>query len=579
MIGIRGLAAGVAIAAGLLVPSTESLAAGAPSAPDEAATLAYLRADAALVQADVEGLPAVLAAVKAQAARLQGECPGVLAAAPQRFGFPRGPLSGRARGEAARSARQLNYLEDELQQSLVAPLREAEVAHLATFAAAVLPLRWSDPRIAKGVQAAVTALQANEAPAQVCADMRFWAASGFKEVSPATRAFVTAQDERLANFPFPVQPLLVRFERTPAARAVLGTIHALRERSRALSQPLEAVSRTLARAIGLHTGEDIEAQRPKPGVVVARGRTAAGERWVARVRRGTGCGVEVTVGYGGIGGENSTGWCERNSKAANPSVDCNDGRLTVSSSTLPDTTLVRLRLSNGHTIASAPIRVPKRLGGPFGIYFQVVRGPSPIPRLLTEFDASGHVLRITHLPRVVECTRHPIKYLDGGPETLATGTVPGGPRFSIIGRRYRFLGKVYFELKVHVVQERTRGLAHLLESSGEITFGSSKLRRVFAPEQETSCVPHPYEIVYGWMHEPRETVVAEGAGPPAPLTAVPLPASLHERGELLYGAFSPPPTKLALRGPSGRTLFTEPLETGELVERCEGEAEPGGPLP
>src|SRR6185437_16976874 len=200
-----------------------------------------------------------------------------------------------------------------------------------------------------------------------------------------------------------------------------------------------------------------------------------------------------------------------------------------------------------------------------GLYYQVVRGPSPIPRLLTELDASGHVLRITHLPRIVECTKHPVKYLDGGPRTLVTGTVPaGGPRFSIVGKRYRFLGKVYFELEAHVVEQQKRGLGDFLESTSEITFGSARLRHVFKPEEETGCLPHPYDIVYGWLHDPSKTIVSEGTGTAAPLTVVPLPASLHERGELLYGAFSPPPTKLVLRGPSGRTLFTEPLETGEF---------------
>jgi hypothetical protein len=301
---------------------------------------------------------------------------------------------------------------------------------------------------------------------------------------------------------------------------------------------------------------------------------------VARVRHGTGCGLEVTLGVATGDGESSTGWCERRGRSANASVDCNEGRLTISSSTLPETTLVRLRLSNGHTIASAPIRVPKRLGGPIGIYYQVVRGPSPIPRLLTELGASGRVLRITHLPRIVECTKHPIKYLDGGAKTLATGTVPGGgPAFSILGERYRFLGKVYFQLKVHVAEEAPPGLGGLLEGSSRIAFGNSKLRNVFTPYESTDCLPLPYEIVYGWLHDPAETIVAEGAGPATPLTAVPLPASLHERGELLYGAFSPPPKQLALRDPSGRTLFTEPLETQGFVERCEGEAEPGGPLP
>ena len=36
---------------------------------------------------------------------------------------------------------------------------------------------------------------------------------------------------------------------------------------------------------------------------------------------------------------------------------------------------VRLQLSDGRTITSAAIRVPKRLGGPAGLYYQACADP------------------------------------------------------------------------------------------------------------------------------------------------------------------------------------------------------------
>jgi hypothetical protein len=588
MVGIRGLLTAAALTAAVFAGGVDASAAGGPADADRAATLAYLRAEIAREQADLAGLPAADAAVRAEAATLQRECPGVLAGAPQHsFVSPRfGPssLSPRAQGEAARSERQLTYLERELYTSFLAPIGQLELSNVPAFAAAVLPLRWSNPRITTAVQEEVKFMETPEASAGVCADMRFWAASGFKEVSPGTRSFIAAEDARLRLLNVPPTFLFTR-SKAPPIQAAERALNGLLDRAGALEHALRPVGQALERALGLHPLEPPAPNRNNnPGVVVGRGRTAAGERWVARVRRNGHCPIDLSVAREGEN-ESSEGWCfsrrDVSGRAFSGSVDCGEGRLTVTSFTLPATTLVRLRLSDGRTIASAPIRVPRRLGGPVGLYYQVVRGPSPIPRLLTEYDASGRVLRVTHLPAVVECTRHPLKYLTV--KTVATGTVPGGgPEYSIRAERYRFLGKVYFELKAEVHEEHGGLLGGVTEggsSGGRHAFGTSTFRRTFDYEEANGCTPHPYEIVYGILKAPGDTLLAAGAtGPAAPLATAPLPASLHQSGVLVYGAFSPPAETLSIRDAAGNTLATEPLENGEFVETCEGEAEPGGPI-
>jgi hypothetical protein len=117
-------------------------------------------------------------------------------------------------------------------------------------------------------------------------------------------------------------------------------------------------------------------------------------------------------------------------------------------------------------IASRVAIVPARLRGPVGLYYQVVRGPSPIPVSLTEFDAHGGTLRVLKLPRVVECTRHPLKYLPGGIRTLVHESVPQGPTFSIVGKGYRFLGHLHFALKVNIEAEPKFGFGASSISSG-----------------------------------------------------------------------------------------------------------------
>jgi len=160
--------------------------------------------------------------------------------------------------------------------------------------------------------------------------------------------------------------------------------------------------------------------------------------------------------------------------------------LTVTINTLPAARSVRLGLSNGQQITSRVLFVPARQGGPAGYYYQVVRGPSPIPVSLTELDAHGRTLRTVTLPHIVECTENPIKYLPSGVQTLVHDKVPNGPGFSITGERYRFLGSVYFELKVHV--EETTGSG----SGSAHSFGVLGRRpSVLDWQIETGCHPHP----------------------------------------------------------------------------------------
>lgn len=90
-------------------------------------------------------------------------------------------------------------------------------------------------------------------------------------------------------------------------------------------------------------------------------------------------------------------------------------------------TSVRLRLGDNRTITSKAIGVPRRLGGPAGLYYQVVRGPSPIPVSLMELDAHGKTLAVLKLPAVVECTKKEKDYVSGGIVDLAQGSLGRDP--------------------------------------------------------------------------------------------------------------------------------------------------------
>jgi len=240
---------------------------------------------------------------------------------------------------------------------------------------------------------------------------------------------------------------------------------------------------------------------------------------------------------------------------------------------------VRLQLSNGETITSPAILVPARVGAQSGLYYQVVRGPSPIPVSLTQLDAQGGTVTVLNLPAVVECTKHPVKYFPGGIVRLVHESPPQIPAFTIRAERYRKLGTVHFELKLEVSKEESffgggRGEDFLPE--GEVIPGASvRARRAFAPRASSDCQPQPYAIVYGLLKAPNDTVLAQVSGRLVPLRKVLVPARLHAGGVLAYGAFSPLPTALLVRDARGRTIGREDLAQNarSVTETCEGEAE------
>lgn len=126
-------------------------------------------------------------------------------------------------------------------------------------------------------------------------------------------------------------------------------------------------------------------------VVIGRGRTAAGEAFVATAYRGerslpaafrwhrvegvrwhsSGCSASVQIGPPGersSDGGGSTVCLDHLRSAAEPSVNCGGGLLTVMSYTAQRTRRVRLALSNGSSLTSAALIVPARIASAPGIY-------------------------------------------------------------------------------------------------------------------------------------------------------------------------------------------------------------------
>lgn len=579
-----------------------------------AATHAYLVANIAWIEAQLANLPQSTVAAEAAATQIAGECPGVLTNAPPReekpgsiIGTQSEPEGGaRATGERNRESKQRSVFQLELAVALKGSTTQADREASDTLTRAIAPLRWSNPVITGVVQLSMTVEQEELTipPPAVCADMSSWVSSGYKTLSQGSQALAKST---LVKHAFEIFGLVLSGSVRPLPQLLM---HYESASDRALARRYGALTAELGKASKGHSAllKRVESTvglpipRPKPpikrptskAVAIYKGKTAAGESFLVSAQRTPAqisrrrCSVDVSITdpsqpasaslLGILNGKSPDRCLSRSRVNPEPKVSCNTGLLTIEASLLPAAREVRLLLSDGRTITSPAIRVPTRLGGPAGLYYQVIRGPSPIPVSLTELDVHGNVLGVLKLPAVVECTKHLVRFFPGGNVRLVHGSVPEGPTFTIRAERFRELGNIHFELKFEANNEE--------ELFGGGGGGEFELRaeedsfpargRVFAPKTSSGCKPQPYAIIYGLLKAPHDSVLARVSGRLVPLSSVAIPARLHAGGVLAYGVFSPLPTELVTRDAHGRIVATDSnLRQAALnyTETCEGEAE------
>ncbi len=627
-IGIAGvlalaLAAAAAPASATATPAHRTAThKSVPSTPaDRAATHAYLVAIERWDDAQLANAVQSAAAVEALASQISSECPGVLAGSPpQGSGFE--PISSvppasseqssaRAEGERSLQSRQRDGLRLELSAALDSPFQQADHAATVALIGALAPLTWSNPKLTALLHAilAIFGEELTISAPLVCADLRSWVASGYKILSPASKEFAK-HSQRLFVSAFALIDVYLNDDVTPLPRLLASSESRadralVRHNEKLTARILAKRATTEASLKRVETALGVPAPKPRPPiggpprktVVVGRGKTAAGGRFVVRAQpplrllghslSHAGCTVDVTVQEPRPSGEGllsalafGAGRClSRSHVDPEQRVSCNTGLLSVEASLLPAARSVRLLLSDNRTIASPAIRVPARLGGPAGLYYQVVRGPSPIPVSLTELDAHGNTLTVLKLKPVVECTKHPHKTFPHGIVRLVHESLPRGPAFTIRAERYRELGQIHFELKFteEPASEEffsSDGGGGLFALRGEEGAGPPG-RQVFESHASSGCEPQPYAIVYGLLKAPRDTVLVRVSGVLVPLRTVAIPAPLHSGGVLAYGAFSPLPTELLVRDAHSRTVGRKDLSEAAKsnTETCEGEVE------
>jgi hypothetical protein len=571
----RWCSASLLLLAGALLWTPASIAA---TPADTAATYSYLQAGYQLDEAILQNAPASQSAVATIVERLGHECHGVLAGAPRDEFGPRsnGPATPRASGERQRSELQMQTIQEEVALTVIAAIYEPDRAASEAFAAKVAGLSWSDPRIVPLVRLDVHSLEEQVTPpvANLCADMKTWAQSGYHVLSPASHEFEATQRARSeAARPAGSLSLLLKPYEGARARALIRSTQVLRTKiGKTLAGTLRGFPR-LQRALGIPQSP-FEKREHEP--MLGRGTTRAGatfvvRREVPRQQVGPSCKHSVSVelkeapkGSHGSSDSSSSSLCLSGHPDHQPASGCAEDVESITVAVPASVRTVRLQLSNGQTITSPVIRIPRRYGGPQGVYVQAVRGPSPFPVSLTELDAQGKVVLVVKL-HAQRCRREPAPT---GPTfvELAKGTTPDGGPFSIQAAIVHFgRGQTSFNLELD---------AGLHGHRDEIEVGNVK-PKAFPWSLGLECPPHEFVIIYGILSAPEDSVLARTPAGLVPLTKVALATDLHSGGPLVYGAFSTMPSELVILRSDGSTLYSESLaaKAKEEAEFCEGYSE------
>jgi hypothetical protein len=554
-----------------------SVPVAAASSSDATATHAYWTARYRLATALLHGPATVRHRAESVAAKqIARECPGAVSGMPQESKpFPAPPP--RVRGENARLAQQTQTIEGELDAAVARAGDNAYRPAEEAYAAEASALSWSDPAIASTLQAATTAMLETAPAPPFCADASAWAQSGYRALPAPTREFEASrvarkgsdQQERLAG-------LLKPYQNDASDRALIRKTNAAEGELFAKSLAIVQTVFGVARIVGFPRTKTEEHKR----IALGHGRTAAGTRFEVSSESGPlglfgSCHRSATVAYTRpsapevliVSGPNNP-ICLFPPQYRHPALFCEAGIETIQTAVPASVRSVRLMLADGRTIDSRVVRVPRRDGGPAGIYAQEIRGSASHAVSLVELDAGGGVVLTMKLRRY-RCVNRRTQPEDLPTFTkLASGQTPEGETFTISAFGSFNATNLLAFLSVDIGVD---------PELNEIAIGpGAPAPKAFRWSLSIGCAPHPYAILYGILAPSGKSVMAQTPQGSVTLNVVPIEPRLHAKGPLVYGVFSALPSKLTILAADGSTVYTENLQAKatEAAQFCEGYAEP-----
>ncbi len=540
---------------------------------DVTATQGYLRADYEYQLALQAVMPLVRSAATGFATQVNAECGGALRNVEANLQKEETP-GMRALGENALHSEQLMLLGEELIAAGRATMFSPDQTAFQGLQSAVGALVWEDTALST---ATAEVLQEEHTvffspPPAACQDIRAWIASGFHLLSPGTKAFLgerERQKEPPGQHRVAIDTTIQHLE-TSEGKALASKISLLRtRRQEELASSYEAIDKA-QQSVGLKPEYSPQLRKQAHEIrnttKLGSGSTAAKGRYTVNITKTSGrCSYKISVQDTGSTSP-QTPMCAVAGHATVQRVRCEEGERIVEALMPGNVRKVLLRLSDRRSVNSHTVAVPAKLGGPASIYYQAVPRGSAVPISMTEFDAPGHTLATVSVHPADKCVRHQLHTVSGGSHKLASGQIPGGPRFTIIGDAFAYNGPSQLSLSVEV-----EGLGG----------GGSNLKgahpKILELTTDDGCYPVDYHIVYGILRATDDTVQAHADGKVTNLQRVKVPASLRTDGTLVYGVFTGPLESIVVSTPTGRKADTESLEewTKGQQEYCQGFIEPG----
>lgn len=283
------------------------------------------------------------------------------------------------------------------------------------------------------------------------------------------------------------------------------------------------------------------------GHVIGHGRTYAGTTFTAMLTQTPDCQLTVTIHEGSRRGAHILCYSVY-ARPERPQVECLGGVLVIHMPLAAEVTRVRLTLSNRHSVTSPVITVPRNLGGPRSLYYQAVRGPSPIPVAITELSANGQVLGTSPVVRrIPECTPQIVERVPGSTRGIAVVRAPGRQTLTFSSYANRVFGRVRSAIKVRLTGVHTT------------VVGSGPLR--YAPPlhwmASRVCDSHPFTVTYGVLESPSDIPVVRVGRNTHVMNHVMLPPATGWTGVFIYAVTRRTPADVAVETPGGEVIVSE----------------------
>jgi hypothetical protein len=154
-----------------------------------------------------------------------------------------------------------------------------------------------------------------------------------------------------------------------------------------------------------------------------------------------------------------------------------------------------------------------------------------------------------------------VAYAPNGLQTLVRKQIPGG-EFSIIAKRYKYLGRSYSVLEDREERSGERGMG---ASGGgpDIEAGQHGLLEM---DVSRGCLDgHLYAVAYGMLRDPTDLVTERTRDTVSKLDKVIIPASFRPDGVLVYTVLGQGSIDIMTRTQSGRVVTNESYPDREVI--------------